>query len=125
MTESESQVASTSQVVSAPTGTYNFNLTVSGALQLTGQATDSIQEVETVDETTQTTQGPGASVSDVDSTSQVVSAPAGTYNFNLTVSGELQLTGQETETIQEDETVDETTQTSGDTTPTPTPTPTP
>jgi gamma-glutamylcysteine synthetase len=119
MTESESVVQSTAQVQAASTGQYNFNLTVSGQLQLAGQETENIQETE--DETTQTNQAPGESDSVVQSTSQVQAAPTGQYNFNFTVSGQLQLAGQETEDIEE--TADEATQTSGNATPTPTPTP--
>ena len=37
------------------------------------------------------------------SASQVQAAPSGLYNFNLNLSGQLQLTGQETDTIQETE----------------------
>ena len=52
MTVSVSQVQSTSQVQAAPSGQYDFNLTLSGQLQLTAQETDTIQETE--DETIQT-----------------------------------------------------------------------
>ena len=52
MTESQIQVQSASQVQAAPSGLYNFNLNVSGQLQLAGQETDTVQETE--DETVQT-----------------------------------------------------------------------
>jgi gamma-glutamylcysteine synthetase len=44
------------------------------------------------------------------SASAVQAAPSGLYNFSLNVSGQLQLSGQETDNIQETE--DETIQTS-------------
>ena len=46
MTESQIQVQSASQVQAAPSGLYNFNLSLSGQLQLAGQETDTIQETE-------------------------------------------------------------------------------
>ena len=39
----------------------------------------------------------------VQSARQVQAAPSGLYNFKLNVSGQLQLAGQETDTIQETE----------------------
>jgi gamma-glutamylcysteine synthetase len=108
MTESQIQVVSASAVQAAPSGLYNFNLNVSGQLQLSGQETDNIQETE--DETIQTDQAPGESQSQVVSDSAVQAAPSGLYNFSLNLSGQLQLSGQETDNIQETE--DETIQTS-------------
>ena len=46
MTETQVQVVSASAVQAAPAGLYNFNLNLSGQLQLTGQETDTIQETE-------------------------------------------------------------------------------
>jgi gamma-glutamylcysteine synthetase len=99
MTESQIQVQSASQVQAAPSGLYNFKLNVSGQLQLAGQQTDTIQETE--NETTQT--DAGESQIQVQAASQVQAAPSGLYNFNLSLSGQLQLAGQETDTIQETE----------------------
>ena len=99
MTETQIQVQSARQVQAAPSGLYNFNLNVSGQLQLTGQETDTIRETE--DETIQS--DAGQSQSQVQSASQVQAAPSGLYNFNLSLSGQLQLVGQQTDTIQETE----------------------
>jgi hypothetical protein len=108
MTESQSQVVSESQVQAAPQGLYNFNLNISGQLQLSGQETDTVQDSE--QETIQTT-GAGECQSQVVSESQVQAAPQGLYNFNLNISGQLQLSGHETDTVQDSE--QETTQTAG------------
>jgi hypothetical protein len=100
MTESQIQVQSAAQVLDALSGVYNFNLSASGQLQLTGQENDTVTETE--NETILTADG-GESQSDVQSAGQAVAALSGVYNFNLSASGQLQLTGQENDTITETE----------------------
>jgi hypothetical protein len=100
MTESQSDIQSTSQLSAAPAGVYNFNLSLSGQFNLQAQETDTIQETE--DEVIQTA-GVGGSDSVIQSTSQLRAAPAGVYNFNLNLSGQFNLQAQETDTIQETE----------------------
>ena len=106
MTESEVQQVQAA-IQAAPQGLYNFNLNLTGQLQLAGQETDTI--AATVDEAIQTNQAPPESeVQQVQAAIQA--APQGLYNFNLNLTGQLQLAAQETDTIAA--TVDEAIQTS-------------
>jgi hypothetical protein len=52
MTESQSDIQSTSQLSAAPAGVYNFNLSIAGQFNLQAEETDTIHETE--DEVIQT-----------------------------------------------------------------------